>query len=411
MKQNKLLTLALFIILNCSVSYSQNMSFEIDGPIKIGDFQGTDPDPGTIRWNTLSKDFEGWNGISWKSLTNNQIVNSSPPEDDRRLGNDRWTHGPLWSIDGNTNTYAYVSPPRLGTTDNAPLVFITNNIERLRINPDGTIKMDGSLDVGEDAILGMDLEVKQDVNLNIAGGSTTINGTATIGGTDMNLATFTGPVQMNKTLNVDSTSTLNGITTIGGSNMNLATFTGLVQMNKTLDVDGATTLNNTLDVDGATTLNNSLSVAGPTGLASSLTVKTLTVDSAATIKDRLNVIKDDTTHVAIFNNTNVGDGDGIKIKLGKAKTEYDLEGIYNTLPEDVIATVEGTATAASETIKNLLNCDITVDAKLDKLGDIVIEGTIGDLKLVAGLSVALANVIVDVVNVELGLPYDPYQFQ
>ncbi len=390
----RIIILLLFIIFNVELSYSQNMKFEIDGPIKIGDYQGVNPDPGTIRWNTLSNDFEGWDGISWKSLTTNAAVNSSPPEDDRRLGNERWTHGPLWSIDGNTNTFAYVSPPRLGTTDNAPLVFITNNIERLRINADGTIKMDGSLDVGEDAIIGMDLEVKQDVNLNIAGGSTTINGATTLGGPDMNMATFTGPVQMNKTLNVDGNTTLNGTSILGGTGMNMTTYTGPVQMNKTQNVDGAVTL------------NNSLLVSGPTSLSSSLTVKTLTVDSAATIKDRLNVIKDDAAHVAIFNNTNNGDGDGIKIKLGKAKTEYDLEAVYNTLPEVVRASVEGEVTDATEKIKNLLNSNTTVDDKLVILGEIVIRGTLGDLTLVAGLSVALANVIVDVVNDELGLPYD-----
>jgi len=486
----RIINLLFFIIFCVELSYSQNMKFEIDGPIKIGDYQGVNPDPGTIRWNTLANDFEGWDGISWKSLTTNAAVNSSPPEDDRRLGNERWTHGPLWSIDGNTNTFAYVSPPRLGTTDNAPLVFITNNIERLRINADGTIKMDGSLDVGEDAIIGMDLEVKQDVNLNIAGGSTTINGATTIGGADMNMATFTGPVQMNKTLDVDGNTTFNGISILGGTGMNMTTFTGPVQMNKTQNVDGAVTLNksllvsgptslsssltvktltvdsastlkNTLDVDGRTTLNSSLAVNGITDINDSLTVtgmnstrltgklfvnkmtkisdatssigtnngalvvvggvgigENLNVFGTSKFNNKMFVTKDvsdieksfltgqivpNDGYVAVFNNTNNGFGDGIKIKLGRSRTTFAPD--LANLPADIQAGILGTANAASEQIKNLLKCDYTGD-KLALLQNVVLTGGLEDAKLAAGVALGLTNSLIDIINNKLSLPFN-----
>lgn len=175
--------------------------------------------------------------------------------------------GNTWSLKGNKNADTHNDPPVMGTTDYLPVVFITDNEERMRITENGIIEIVGDLDVGEDAIIGMDLTVKQDVFLNTEGGSTAINGPTTIGGDDMNSATFTGDVQMDKDLNVDGASTLNGETTIGGVDMNSATFTGNVQLDKELNVDGATTLN------GQTTIENDLSVNGKVNISDSLTVR------------------------------------------------------------------------------------------------------------------------------------------
>ncbi len=59
---------------------------------------------------------------------------------------------------------------------------------------------------------------------------------------------------------------------------------GATTLNSTLDVDGDTTLNLTLDVDGATTLNSTLDVDGATTLNS-----TLDVDGATTLNNTLDV--------------------------------------------------------------------------------------------------------------------------
>lgn len=45
-----------------------NGHFEATGKIKIGDDTNS-ATPGTIRYNTSTKDFEGWNGFQWLSLT------------------------------------------------------------------------------------------------------------------------------------------------------------------------------------------------------------------------------------------------------------------------------------------------------------------------------------------------------
>jgi len=42
-------------------------SIEVDGPIVIGNDESVIPQEGAIRWN--GKDFQGWNGMRWVSLT------------------------------------------------------------------------------------------------------------------------------------------------------------------------------------------------------------------------------------------------------------------------------------------------------------------------------------------------------
>ena len=112
-----------------------------------------------------------------------------------------------WNTLGNEwAMYGAPFAPKLGTTDYSPVSFITNGMERLKITEDGDIVMPGNLTVS-----GI-LTAENDVFLNLdepGGGSTTIYGATTIGGSGMNTATFTGDVQIDKTLNVDGESTFN----------------------------------------------------------------------------------------------------------------------------------------------------------------------------------------------------------
>ena len=50
---------------------SQEIELEVEGGIKVGDVESS-PEPGTIRWT--GSDFEGWNGLTWVSLTGNKEV-------------------------------------------------------------------------------------------------------------------------------------------------------------------------------------------------------------------------------------------------------------------------------------------------------------------------------------------------
>jgi hypothetical protein len=260
-----------------------------------------------------------------------------------------------------------------------------------------------------------ELTVQQDVILNSNTGTTLINGESIFGGPLLNQATFKGPVVMEKSLTVKDLVVENTLT-VGGP----ATFhntilvekdatlkaklnvDGAADLNTTLNVDGATTLKNTLTVDGATDLNTTLNVDGTSRLRSLLTVdgaaslkNTLTVDGVTQINNNFNVTKNSNgdSFIANFYNTNSGNGDGINIRLGKAKSIYTIPAIPSFVSEQTIADM-----------RKLIGCDLSVSAKLDLLTNIVINGAIDDIKIVAGLAVSVGNLIVDFINGTLGLP-------
>jgi len=196
---------------------------------------------------------------------------------------------------------------KLGTRSYTDLVFITNNIERLRITKDGAISLKNNIEVGED------LTVKRNVFLN-------------------------------------TNQQTGGV----GSTINYGPFT--VANNK------ATTLSGTLTAEGSTVINNSLTVS-----------------------------KNDPGFVASFTNTSNGDGDGINIKLGKAKSIYSPPAIPTLDPDQV------------DQIKDLIRCDYTGD-RLNLLITILGQDALETAKTIGGLAVGAGNYIINFINTQLGLP-------
>ncbi len=79
-----------FFLLAFSICYSQNL--EVEGTIKLSE-SNEPPTPGTIRWS--GSDFEGWNGLTWMSLTGNSTVGSMMDRDGNtyktiRIGHQEW---------------------------------------------------------------------------------------------------------------------------------------------------------------------------------------------------------------------------------------------------------------------------------------------------------------------------------
>ena len=168
-----------------------------------------------------------------------------------------------WSLFGNLKSNPLTD--KLGTTDFADLILVTNNLERIRIYANGDIDMGNSLDVG--------------ANLKVQG-NTDLDGTLNVD----------GATDLNNTLNVDGETDLNSALRV--NNLSPTNLTGL------LEVDGATTLHDILTVDGATDLNNTLNVDGETDLNSALRVNNssptnltgiLGVDGAVDLNSTLNV--------------------------------------------------------------------------------------------------------------------------
>lgn len=209
-----------------------------------------------------------------------------------------------------------------------------------------------------------------------------------------------GTTDLNKTLSVNngSASNLSGVLKVDGAtdlNSSLSVKNGSPTiLTGILKVDGATTLNNTLTianakpshltgllrVDGATTIDDDLIVTGTTTLED-LNIK------------KFNVKTNNTAHVASFENTNDGDGDGIIIKLGRARAS-------DGLPD--VGQYEENADAASMTkYKQLLSAETSLSQKGVLIGEIAIEMAKEELKFIAGLAVGIGNKIINFLNVEI----------
>mgnify|MGYP000234314511 CR=1 FL=1 len=112
----------------------------------------------------------------------------------------------VWSLFGNSNTDS--TTDKLGTTDYTDLVFVTDNLERLRITAEGTIEIAGSLDVKKDLSVGRDVFLNYDDNFSPAG-ETFNNGDFTV---DNQSSTY-----LTGTLAVDGISALNDQVTINAN--------------------------------------------------------------------------------------------------------------------------------------------------------------------------------------------------
>jgi hypothetical protein len=211
----------------------------------------------------------------------------------------------VWSLQGNSSVNS--ATDRLGSTNAADLVIITNNTERMRITSAGNIQIKNDLEIGNN------LTVKKNVWLNTTEGSTTNNGPFTVA--NMSATNLTG------TLNVDKATTLNN----------------------TLDVTDVTHLKNNLITDGSTDLNGALNV---NNMSPTLLTGTLTVNGKSRFKDSvqfdkainisgvlsssgLNVAGNNTNYLATFQNTNSSNGDGILIKLGRVHPRWNGSAYAN----------------------------------------------------------------------------------
>lgn len=118
----------------------------------------------------------------------------------------------------------------------------------------------------------------------------------------------------------------------------------------------------------------------------------LNVTGATTLNNSFAVIKNAPEFVASITNTNDGEGDGLNIKLGKAKSVYS--------PPALPTLDEGTF----EDMKNLLSCEYDGN-KATLLGNIVLNGLTNTGLAIGGLAVAVGNIIIKQINDGLELPF------
>ena len=190
-----------------------------------------------------------------------------------RSANDPGIPSQSWSLFGNSKTEL---SDKLGTTDFADLIMVTNNLERLRIIADGNINIARSLKIGAD------LTVDSSAHLNKIGGSTFNYGPFTVDRVSPTYLTGQLTVDkatdLNSTLNVDGSTDLNSYLHVNNESPTV--------LSGTLAVTKATDLKSTLNVDGSTSLNSSLNVnnAAATNLTGTLSVgKTSNLNGQVTI--------------------------------------------------------------------------------------------------------------------------------
>ena len=134
-----------------------------EGNVLNGDFKSIPWSENNI-WMELSLKEESRNGYEIKSKTKLLAVpyayyahtagNLSSNRNGNTNGNGTLNGVPSqnWSLFGNSKTDP--EKDKLGTTDYTDLIFVTDNLERLKISADGEIQIKGDLEVGKDLTVG-----------------------------------------------------------------------------------------------------------------------------------------------------------------------------------------------------------------------------------------------------------------
>jgi len=251
-----------------------------------------------------------------------------------------------WSLFGNRETEP--GKDRLGTTDAADLILITNDKEAMRILSNGDVNISNNAKTGG--------------NWSVSGESL-LEGNLVVG----------GETELEGTLNVKKESVLEG----------------------TLNVKKESVLEGNLEVYGASVLHGNATFKGESVIIdNNLSVGNKFITKGLEVKDNM-ADNGPGGFVAVFENTNNNKGDGINIKLGK-------ESANNGLPD--IDYDPGITAQQIDQMKSLISCDISANAKLTILQNLAVEGIQADYQMYGGLAVGVGNILIDFINDELTFP-------
>jgi hypothetical protein len=300
-----------------------------------------------------------------------------------------------WSTTGNLMTIP--GTHFVGTKDYKDLNFGTNNIIRMAISKDGSIDIGGGLDIGDDfnvgnnVFIGNDLRVERDVSIGrdlLVERNTEMDGTLGVDG----ITTLRNPAE--------STTKDNGSLVVEGGvgiekNVNIG---GNTEIDGTLGVDGVSTFKNT--TESTTKDNGSVVVEGGVGIEKNVNIGgnlevdgTIGVDGVMNLRNNLLVTKNEPNFVTTIHNSNTGSGDGLLIRLGKARTPFTPP-----TPAEVIDA------ATQNAIVDLLSSDVSASDKATTLGNLLANELLEDLNTVVGLAIGTGNLIVNFINSGVGLP-------
>jgi len=202
------------------------------------------------------------------------------------------------------------------------------------------------------------------------------------------------PTLLTGDLTVEGVVSFDGGLDVGGDAQFYADLTveGNTNLNNTLNIQGETLINNTLNVEGETLINNNLTV---TGISNFERVET----------SGLNVKADSLNYVATFENTNTGDGDGIKIRLGKKgiKNNVALKAVDTELLKKWVGEIEGSDLTS---INGLLDGNLS-DADVDYMFDLAIPSPEEAFEMAKQIAASACSLGQNVVNLIITKAIDP----
>ena len=222
------------------------------------------------------------------------------------------------------------------------------------------------------------------------------------------------------TLDVDGVTNLNSALTVNNQSPTLLTgdltVEGVVSFDGGLDVggnavfyadltvDGNTNLNNTLNVQGETLINNTLNVEGETLINNNLTVTGIS-NFERIETSGLNVKADSLNYVATFENINTGNGDGIKIRLGKKgiKNNVKLKEVDTELLKKWVGEIE---LDELNSIKGLLDGDLN-PADINFMFDLAIPSVEEAAEMFVQIAASACSIGNNVVNLLITKAVDP----
>jgi cytoskeletal protein CcmA (bactofilin family) len=211
-----------------------------------------------------------------------------------------------------------------GTLDVTGATILNNTLDVTNSSP---TTLTGVLTVDGETTLNNSLEVANGSTTNLSG-ILTVDDVTTLN--NQLRVTQGSPTRLSGTLSVDGGAFFNNtLEVLNGSATTLTGalgVTGVTTLNDAVNVTGgaATNLSGALTVDGETNINNTLTIAGSTTINNDLTVTGL-ASLGALSTNSISVSADAPEFVATFQNNNVGNGDGIVIKLGRTHGAYNAD--------------------------------------------------------------------------------------
>jgi hypothetical protein len=286
-----------------------------------------------------------------------------------------------------------------GQTDLNSVLSVAGNTTMnndLRVANAASTMFTGTLEVDGTTTLNNSLEVLNASPTNLNGaltvdGTTLFNNSMTVANSEIS--------ELSGTLDIDGKSLLNNDWQVtNGSN---SVFSGILGVDGTTSLNGPlfvnlgadTNLSGTALVEGASTLNNILTVNGFTAMYGALDV-TGAAQFNSLSSESITVQSNNPSFIAVFENTNSANGDGLQIKLARNHGAWNGGSYYN-LPNVIANELSGPLAVLKGRLENPGPNPFFTYNEIIQLAPSTLK---------SGALINITNQVFNTVNTQLGLP-------